>query len=123
MMTISPGRSQAAYYCYLILGLVPLVHTRWPSRQLETLFPAWDHYLHDTNCTSSRKADLDAGKIAQYYDAIECLLKSLPEYRKSEMAASSVALGLLPTILSLLGPSMTDRAVAVQVRQRGYVGA
>ncbi|KAI0411495.1 hypothetical protein F5X98DRAFT_357095 [Xylaria grammica] len=111
MIQISLCRWRGAYYCYLILSLLPFVRAQWPTRQLETFFPAWDYYLHDTDCTSSRKADLDAGEPGAYYDAIECLLKAFPEYRKSEIAASSVALGLLPTILSLLGPSITDQAV------------
>ncbi|KAH8162562.1 hypothetical protein CIB48_g5688 [Xylaria polymorpha] len=97
----------------LLLSFVPFVHAQWPARQLENFFPAWDHYLRDliaTECSSVLKVDLQASKWAPY-DTIECLLEAFPEYRKSEIGASSVALGLLPTMLSLIGPSITDQAV------------
>ncbi|KAI0439072.1 hypothetical protein F4803DRAFT_66516 [Xylaria telfairii] len=105
-------RARVAYYV-LLLGLIPLAQAQWPARQLENFFPAWDHYLRDliaTKCSNVLAADLQAITWAPY-DTIECLLDAFPEYRKSEIGASSVALGLLPTMLSLLGPSITDQAV------------
>lgn len=39
------------------------------------------------------------------YGVIDCVLKALPEYRRIEMAASAVILGLLPTILQSLDNS------------------
>ena len=38
----------------------------------------------------------------------ECLLKYAPEVSKADMAAASVLLGLLPTILSLAGSSTVE---------------
>ncbi len=113
-------------YSCLILSLVPLVHAQWPARQLDSFFPAWDSYLHgliagtwphdpDINCTSVLEADLQADEWAPY-KTVECLLDAFPEYRKSEMGVSAVALGLLPTILSLLGPSITDQAILAMRR-------
>ncbi|KAJ8114634.1 hypothetical protein ONZ43_g4855 [Nemania bipapillata] len=104
-------------YCFLLLSLIPLAQaqwsTKWPSRQLESFFPAWNENLREqlaTVCSSELKTDRQSHKWAPY-GTVECLLKTFPEYRKTEIAASSVVLGLLPSILSVLGPSITDLAL------------
>ncbi|KAI0101572.1 hypothetical protein GGR51DRAFT_530151 [Nemania sp. FL0031] len=100
-------------YFFWLLSLVPIVHAQWPARQLENFFPAWDLYLRGViaaDCASILDAERQASKWAPY-QSVECILKTFPEFRKSEIAASSVVLGLLPTVLSILGPSITDLAL------------
>lgn len=42
---------------------------------------------------------------------INCILETMPEYRKAELASSAVVLGLLPTILQTLGSTPAETAL------------
>lgn len=42
---------------------------------------------------------------------VQCIMDALPEYIKMSMSASQVLLGVTPTILSILGPSVEESAL------------
>ncbi|KAH8194414.1 hypothetical protein TruAng_011421 [Truncatella angustata] len=92
----------------------------WTTHQMDHFFPSWNDMLRnmlvgtpaagDTDCSAQFQADLHA-TTWRPYSTVRCLLESFPEYRKSEMAAASVLLGLLPVILSQLGPSTVEQGL------------
>ncbi|TQV92685.1 hypothetical protein IF1G_08609 [Cordyceps javanica] len=79
-------------------------------------FPAWNPYLQDYLQNACRE------QIANYrnatfsdprtsYTVLDCLLKQFPEFRKAEMSAAAVVLGLAPTILQMISPRPSDTAM------------
>lgn len=51
------------------------------------------------------------GTDYKVFHVVECLLHQFPEFRKSEMAASAVILGLLPTTLQSLGSTSAETSL------------
>ncbi|KAK7924295.1 hypothetical protein PG985_006349 [Apiospora marii] len=74
----------------------------------QRFFPAWNDglqvWLH-SDCASQLQ-DYQRGKSA--YHAIDCLLQHFPEFRKAEMAVSSVILGLIPVVIQQLGATTIE---------------
>lgn len=53
---------------------------------------------------------------------IDCLLENTPEIYKSAMASSQVMLGLMPTILVSVGPSIYETSILFSYGQRNLLG-
>ncbi|KAK6863531.1 hypothetical protein PG995_000059 [Apiospora arundinis] len=101
------------------LCTAPVARAAWTTTQFDNFFPGWNRSLHNlldgerdtfTNANATLEAcrdqlthDFRLG-AAQYW-MVECLLQEFPEFRKAEAASASVILGLLPSILSQLGPT------------------
>lgn len=93
-----------------------------PRHQFDSFFPGWDSMIQGilrANC-SAQYADYTSvggpgpgpeGRVYMGFPVIECVLKQFPEYRKSEMAASAVILGLLPTTLQSLGSTSAETSL------------
>jgi hypothetical protein len=86
------------------------------SPHWDNAYPSWRIFIADiidNNCTESvanyRNTRISNPSIG--YDAMGCILDAFPEYRKAEIAAASVVLGLAPAMLAQLGPSYADTAV------------
>lgn len=90
-----------------------------PSHQFDAFFPGWNGMIQDilrNNCSepySYYRAGETGPKGEAYmvFRVIECLLQQFPEFRKSEMAASAVILGLLPTTLQNLGSTSAETSL------------
>lgn len=88
------------------------------SRHWDNTFQAWrgiiNPYFEEENaCKSNITAYRESWNqdLSQGYDITNCILEQFPEFRKAEMAASAVILGLLPGLLQLLGPTYADTAL------------
>ncbi len=82
-----------------------------PTHQFDQFFPGWDPIIQQVirdNCTAVldqyRTGDVNAslGLSSLVTPVINCILDNTPEFRKAEMAASAVVLGLAPTVLQSL---------------------
>lgn len=106
------------------LGLVQLLSSpvsaqAAPNHQFDAFFPGWDAMIQEileANC-SRQYAAYTSGRVGPEgqaymgFPVIECVLQQFPEFRKSEMAASAVILGLLPTTLQSLGSTSAETSV------------
>ncbi|KAF4995059.1 hypothetical protein FDECE_12914 [Fusarium decemcellulare] len=108
---------------FLITIIVVVCHHVSPAKalgrsyaQYEHFFPAWEHIIKDQlerDCqeplTNYRNRSEPAPQVG--YQVINCILETMPEFRKAELAAAAVILGLAPTVLQLLSVSYLDTAV------------
>lgn len=89
----------------------------WTWRQFDNFFPAWSDELHGLlDGTDGRNACRpfiaeDAAIGRGPYFTTGCLLEGFPEFRKAEMSSSSVILGLMPVVVSQLGPANPQLAL------------
>ncbi|KAJ4267705.1 hypothetical protein NW762_003819 [Fusarium torreyae] len=84
--------------------------------QFEHFFPAWDVIIKDQlqkNCTKDLNAYRNRSDPTPQlgYHVIGCILESMPEFRKAELASAAVILGLAPSMLQLMSASYLDTAV------------
>ncbi|KAM5529053.1 hypothetical protein FOXYSP1_16897 [Fusarium oxysporum f. sp. phaseoli] len=116
-------RGKQGYLGYLLTATIilcycitPTVATARSYTQYEHFFPAWEHLIQDqlrNNCTKQlnnyrNRSNTDQGSG---YNVIGCVLETMPEYRKAELASAAVILGLAPTVLQLMSASYLDTAV------------
>ncbi|KAK7749642.1 hypothetical protein SLS53_000220 [Cytospora paraplurivora] len=106
------------------LGLIQLLVSPVngaPTNQFDAFFPAWNamiqKYLKDPDICAVPYAAYKTGHVqadgasSLVTPVIECILDQFPEFRKAEMAASAVILGLLPTILQGLGSTSVETSL------------
>ncbi|ROW15866.1 hypothetical protein VPNG_02575 [Cytospora leucostoma] len=106
------------------LGLIQLLVSPIdgaPTDQFDAFFPAWNamiqKYLQDPDICAAPYAAYKTGHVqadgasSLVTPVIECILQQFPEFRKAEMAASAVILGLLPTILQGLGSTSVETSL------------
>ncbi|RSL38055.1 hypothetical protein CEP53_015220 [Fusarium sp. AF-6] len=85
--------------------------------QYKHFFPAWDSIIKDqlkqSKCQEPLANYRNQSKTAPQvgYFVIDCILETMPEFRKAELAASAVILGLAPALLQVLSASYLDTAV------------
>lgn len=99
--------------CYCITPTAAIARS---YTQYEHFFPAWENLIQDQlrdNCTKQlndyrNRSNTDQGAG---YNVIGCVLETMPEYRKAELASAAVILGFAPTALQLLSASYLDTAV------------
>ncbi|KAJ4157484.1 hypothetical protein NW754_009128 [Fusarium falciforme] len=116
--TLHAGRLGLLFVVLIILcfHVTPATALTRSFAQYEHFFPAWDYLIKE-----QLKNDC-AAEIANYrnrsvtrpqagYQVIDCILNTTPEFRKAELAASTVILGLAPAVLQLLSASYVDTAV------------
>ncbi|KAI0016593.1 hypothetical protein F4780DRAFT_672666 [Xylariomycetidae sp. FL0641] len=92
----------------------------YPTTHFDQFMPGWNPLVQEVirdNC-SAELAQYKTGTLppgsslsAGINPIVNCILEHWPEFRKAEMAASAVVLGLLPTLLSSLGSSPAETAV------------
>ncbi|TQV98459.1 hypothetical protein IF1G_02539 [Cordyceps javanica] len=61
------------------------------------------------NITNYRNASFDNSHVS--YAVFDCLLEQFPEFRKAELSAAAVVLGLAPSILQMVSPTPADTAL------------
>lgn len=86
------------------------------TSQFRHFFPAWDGLLLniiEENCTSERDAYHDSSNqdAGLPFLLANCVLDGMEEFRKTEMGITAVILGLLPTILQQVGPTVAEVSV------------
>ncbi|KAH8736880.1 hypothetical protein BGZ61DRAFT_437203 [Ilyonectria robusta] len=95
------------------------------THHFDRFFPGWNTYLQDiihNNCSKqfeSYRTDRiqpPNSPSSLITPLIECILNNFPEFRKTELGASAVILGLLPTILQSLGSRTAESAVLARRR-------
>ncbi|KPM36100.1 hypothetical protein AK830_g10467 [Neonectria ditissima] len=100
----------------LLLGPAQAV----PTHQFDEFFPGWNDYLQDiihNDCKRdydfyrSGRINASASASSRVTPLINCILVQFPEFRKTEIAASAVILGLLPMILQSLGSTTAETAL------------
>ncbi|KAK7430808.1 hypothetical protein QQZ08_002597 [Neonectria magnoliae] len=100
----------------LCLGLAHAV----PTHQFDEFFPGWNAYLQgiihgdcqrDFDFYQSGRINANASASSRVTPLINCILNQFPEFRKAELAASAVILGLLPMILQSLGSTTAETAL------------
>ncbi|KAF5682977.1 hypothetical protein FCIRC_4697 [Fusarium circinatum] len=100
-----------------ILSVIPSTTALQRSnKQFREFFPAWEPLLKDQlkyNCSSEIQAYLNISSpaIRPGYRVIDCILNTMPEFRKAELASAAVILGLAPSVLQLLSASYLDTAI------------
>ncbi|RBR09656.1 uncharacterized protein FIESC28_09768 [Fusarium coffeatum] len=112
-------KQRTGYAAYLLLTfwyfITPTLARSYS--QYQHFFPAWDPILQDQlltpNCTEPmaqyrNRSDPDR-RVG--YGVIDCILETMPEFRKAELASSAVILGLAPAILQLMSASYLDTAM------------
>ncbi|EXA41700.1 hypothetical protein FOQG_02118 [Fusarium oxysporum f. sp. raphani 54005] len=101
----------------IILSFIPpTTALRRSNKQFREFFPAWEPLLKDQlkyNCSSEIEAYLNISSPALRpgYGVIDCILNTMPEFRKAELASAAVILGLAPSVLQLLSASYLDTAI------------
>lgn len=115
---MAPTRPHILFVIGLLFGLWLLPsNAAWTLQQLDNFFPQWQTFMHDLldgkegdeTCRTYIRQDAAVGRGP--YRTVECLLKNFYEFRKAEMAAASVILGLTPVLVSQLGPTHTQLAL------------
>ncbi|KAF4493403.1 hypothetical protein FAGAP_10476 [Fusarium agapanthi] len=100
-----------------ILSVIPpTAALQRSNKQFREFFPAWEPLLKDQlkhNCSAEIEAYLNISSPALRpgYRVIDCILNTMPEFRKAELASAAVILGLAPSVLQLLSASYLDTAI------------
>ncbi|KAL4725712.1 hypothetical protein ACLX1H_007863 [Fusarium chlamydosporum] len=120
---MSAFRGRYCYLSYLLpvaiivcYHVTPAVALGRSYSQYEHFFPAWEHLIKDQierNCSKALESynSHNSTNPRPGYDVIGCILETMPEYRKAELASAAVILGLAPSILQLMSASYLDTAV------------
>ncbi|KAJ4317496.1 hypothetical protein N0V84_007324 [Fusarium piperis] len=116
--TVNPSHLGLLFVVLTILcsHVTPATAITRSFAQYEHFFPAWEGIIKNqlkNDCTQEinnyRNRSLTRPQIG--YQVIDCILETMPEFRKAELAAAAVILGLAPTVLQLLSASYVDTAV------------
>ncbi|KAK4233817.1 hypothetical protein C8A03DRAFT_19173 [Achaetomium macrosporum] len=90
------------------------------TSQFREFFPAWQGYLlqiieneTENGCRNESVEYHDPSNTDKMltFQLINCILEKMDEFRKTEMSITSVILGLLPTILQQVGPTVAEVSV------------
>ncbi|KAF5723787.1 hypothetical protein FMUND_1523 [Fusarium mundagurra] len=100
----------------IILFIPPTTALQRSNKQFRQFFPAWQSILQDQlkhNCSSEIQdyLNISSPAVRPGYTVIDCILTTMPEFRKAEIAAAAVVLGLAPSVLQLLSASYLDTAI------------
>lgn len=85
------------------------------TAQYQHFFPGWGYILRrhlGGECRGVMANYLDASfpDAGISYQVLDCLLRQFTEFRKAELSASAVVLGVIPSILQLLSPTPAETA-------------
>ena len=91
------------------------------TRQYRQFYPAWNEYLLDLIDTECREEliayqDPNGPYLGPPAVLMDCILDGMPEIRKTEMGITAVVLGLLPTMLQQIGPTVSEVGVLASRR-------
>ncbi|KAF5673340.1 hypothetical protein FHETE_3464 [Fusarium heterosporum] len=105
--------SVAIILCY---DVTPVIAIQRSYTQYQQFFPAWEEKLKEQltrNCTVPFNAYQNRSDPTRQlgYHVIGCILETMPEFRKAELASAAVILGLAPTVLQLMSASYLDTAM------------
>jgi hypothetical protein len=82
------------------------------TSQFRYFFPAWKNMLLEIMSDPEKCANQTTKyfnfDISGAYELTDCILKSMNEFQKIEMSITAILLGLLPTMLQLIGPPICD---------------
>ncbi|KAH6847426.1 hypothetical protein B0I37DRAFT_375032 [Chaetomium sp. MPI-CAGE-AT-0009] len=90
------------------------------TSQFQEFFPAWNGYLlniigqeNENGCRKESAEYHDPSNPDRMlaYNLANCILAKMDEFRKTEMGITAVVLGLLPTILQQVGPSVAEVSI------------
>jgi hypothetical protein len=87
-----------------ILSFAPQPTLARSYSQYATFFPGWDDLIRsilDNDCASEMDEYLTSQDSNNYisYDILGCIIGATPEFRKAEIAAAGLLLGLIPVLL------------------------
>ncbi|KAF5537737.1 hypothetical protein FMEXI_9726 [Fusarium mexicanum] len=119
-MAAAPTRRGRLSFILSIAALLsvipPTTALQRSNKQFREFFPAWEHLLKDQlkyNCSAEIQAylNISSPNLRPGYRVIDCILTTMPEFRKAELASAAVILGLAPSALQLLSASYLDTAI------------
>ncbi|RGP77937.1 hypothetical protein FLONG3_3894 [Fusarium longipes] len=119
---MAANRPIPGYLSHILTATIILCYHVTPTialrsyNQYQNFFPAWDHLIKEqleNNCTEplNRYNNRSDPTPQLGYSVIGCILETMPEYRKAELASAAVILGLAPTVLQLMSASYLDTAM------------
>lgn len=109
-----PNIPSIAALAFLSIATPTMART---TSQFGEFFPAWNGYLlgiigqpNENGCQKESTAYHDPSNQDRMlaYELSNCVLDKMDEFRKTEMGITAVVLGLLPTILQQVGPSVAE---------------
>ncbi|SPO04029.1 uncharacterized protein DNG_06712 [Cephalotrichum gorgonifer] len=91
------------------------------TKQYRQFFPGWNVYLRnitDNACHDELLAyqDPEGEYLGPPALLLDCILSEMSEIRKTEMGITAVVLGLLPTMLQQIGPTVSEVGVLASRR-------
>ncbi|KAF5990296.1 hypothetical protein FBULB1_123 [Fusarium bulbicola] len=100
----------------ILFFIPPITALQRSNKQFREFFPAWEPLLKDQlkyNCSAEIEAylNISSPSLRPGYRVIDCILTTMPEFRKAELASAAVILGLAPSVLQLLSASCLDTAI------------
>ncbi|GIZ43402.1 hypothetical protein CKM354_000663000 [Cercospora kikuchii] len=107
-------------YRSLFLALTLLINTAECVTQARLKFEKWFPYYSEEfqsilqNCTQELEAYRVNNRTFCYSNCAcvaDCVLEEVKETTKSNMASASIVLGLMPSVLALLAPSIAEMAL------------
>ncbi|KAF5557925.1 hypothetical protein FPHYL_7520 [Fusarium phyllophilum] len=117
-----PGSLNFILSIAAILSFIPpTTALQRSNKQFREFFPAWQPLLQDQlkyNCSSEIQdyLNISSPALRPGYRVIDCILTTMPEFRKAELASAAVILGLAPSVLQLLSASYLDTAILAHRR-------
>ncbi|KAF4331754.1 hypothetical protein FBEOM_14477, partial [Fusarium beomiforme] len=87
--------------------------------QFHQFFPSWNDWLLaiiDKHCRPEREAYAEQSGLRPSFSFANCILQQMDEAPKVEMGAAALLLGLLPTILQSIGPSVDEITILAMRR-------
>ena len=86
-------------------------YPQWRPWQLNISTQACNSTLAQYNADYRSEGTLGHFTVDSCYNHLTCILNNTPEAWKASMAAASVALGLLPTLLATIGPTISETSL------------
>ena len=86
-------------------------YPQWRPWQLQISLGTCNTTLASYDAFYARSGPLGHLAVDACYDHMSCIIENTAESWKASMAAASVALGLLPTLLAAIGPSISETSL------------
>jgi hypothetical protein len=112
----APNRLPAPTFFLVVFAILVQPCQARSFDQFQQFFPAWSGILQDiidANCSEVMAVYLDRknpDNQAAYY-VLGCIMEHFPEFRKAELAAAGVVLGLIPVTLQAVSVSTTEISI------------
>lgn len=95
--------------CLILLSFTPSTHAEWQPFRL--WFSAYQKkYRHKWGNSCDAYFNVSRSQGSWCENTVDCILANTPETQKANMAGAGILLGLTPTILGIMAPSIESMA-------------